>query len=375
MYIMPRTSSSIELTSLRPRYLQLADDLRRQIEDGTLRPGDQVSPEVELAQRHNLARGTVRQALQLLVTQGLLERSRRKGTFVANKAPAVTTTLIGIIVPYMQDALIHGILHGVESTLRLNGYSLIFGQSDGTLDIEVEQVRRLHRERACGLILWPAARAGEVSLLERNLPPRFPLVLIDRTIPGLAASRVLVDNFGGAYRAVEHLIALGHQRVGCVTHAGQISSVDDRVRGYAQALLDARIPTRLPAVLDWCEPGPEGQPADYHAQDMTAIDRLLQPPQAVTALFCINDHIALGVMRYLLARGLRIPDQVALVGFDDVPLAPFMPVPLTTVAQPKFEIGTQAALLLLDQISSRDTAQQTVVLPTALVVRASTVAL
>jgi DNA-binding transcriptional regulator YhcF (GntR family) len=232
VYIMPRTSNSIQLASPRPRYLQLADDLRRQIEDGTLSPGDQVSPEVELAQRHNLARGTVRQALQLLVNQGLLERSRRKGTFVANKGPAVTTTLIGIIVPYMQDALIHGILHGVESTLRLNGYSLIFGQSDGDLDVEVEQVRRLHRERASGLILWPAAQSSEAGYLESNLPPRFPVVLIDRTVPGLRASRVLVDNYGGAYRAVEHLVALGHERIGCITHAGEISCVDDRIRGW-----------------------------------------------------------------------------------------------------------------------------------------------
>jgi DNA-binding LacI/PurR family transcriptional regulator len=107
---------------------------------------------------------------------------------------------------------------------------------------------------------------------------------------------------------------------------------------------------------------------------MTPVDRLLQAPEAATALFCINDFIALGVMRHVLGRGLRIPEQVALVGFDDIPLAAFMPVPLTTVAQPKFEIGVQAALLLLDQISGKTAATAVVTLPTTLVVRASSVA-
>lgn len=371
---MPGSSYTVEPASPRPLYLQLADDLRRQIENGTLKPGDQVTPEVELAQHHNLSRGTVRQALQLLVNQGLLERTRRKGTFVAGNGRGASTALIGIIIPYMRDALINGIVHGVENTLRLNGYSLIFGHSDGKLEIEVEHIRRLQQEQARGLILWPAALPGEADLLASCLPPRFPVVLIDRLVPGLDAHSVLVDNYGGAYRAVEHLVALGHRRIGCVSHAGHISSVDDRVRGYQQAMLDAWLEPLPLAVLAWRELEPDGQPPGYHDHDLTPVDRLLQAPEAATALFCINDFIAIGVMRHLLEWGGQILDRVALVGFDDIPLAAFMPVPLTTVAQPKFEIGEQAALLLLDQISGRDAIQHTIVLPTALVVRASSVA-
>jgi DNA-binding LacI/PurR family transcriptional regulator len=368
---MTRAAYAIEPASPRPLYLQLADDLRRQIEDGTLKAGDQLMPELELAQHHRLARGTVRQALQLLTNQGLLVRTRRKGTFVADDSHATATALIGIVVPFLRDALIHGIMHGVESTLRLHGYSLIFGHSDGSLDVEVELVARLRRDRARGLILFPAALPGEAGRLAEELPPRLPLVVIDRTIPGLPAPSVLVDNRGGAYRAVEHLIALGHWRIGCVTHTGQVSSVDERIRGYEQALLDARLAPLPPAVLEWCEPGADGQPPDYSAQQMSSVDRLLQAPEPVTALFCINDFIALGVMRHGLRLGWRIPEQLALVGFDDIPLAPFMPVPLTTVAQPKFEIGERAAMLLLDQFAGKATAALAVTLPTALVIRAS----
>jgi DNA-binding LacI/PurR family transcriptional regulator len=371
---MPDATLAIEPASPRPLYLQLADDLRRQIDNGTLKAGDQLMPEVELAQRQRMARGTVRQALQLLTNQGLLIRTRRKGTFVAGNGTLPATALIDIVVPFLRDELTTTIIHGVESTLRLNAYSLIFGHSDGSLEVEVELVARLERERARGLILMPTALPGEAARLAEVLPERLPIVLIDRTIPGFTAPSVLVDNRGGAYRAVAHLIAQGHRRIGCVTHAGQVSSVEDRLQGYEQALLDARLAPLPPAVLEWREPGPAGQPADYYHQDMTPVDRLVQAPEPATALFCINDFIALGVMRHVLGRGLRIPEQVAMVGFDDIPLAPFMPVPLTTVAQPKFEIGVQAALLLLDRISGKTEATPAVTLPTALVVRASSAA-
>jgi DNA-binding LacI/PurR family transcriptional regulator len=345
--------------------------LRRQIEQGTLKPGDQVMPELALAQRHGLARGTVRQALQLLVTQGLLQRTRRKGTFVANQALTPPAALISLVMPFLRDALAHDIMLGVESILRLNGYSLIVGHSYANLSVEVEHILRLSRDHTSGLILFPVALPEEAERLAAALPAGFPIVLIDRTIPGLTASCVLVDNYGGAYRAVEHLLAQGHTRIACITHTGQISSVDERVRGYREAMRAARVEALPLVVLEWRGPARDGQPPDYSGDNLASVDQLLNTPRPPTALFCINDFIALGVMRYALQHGWRIPEQLAIVGFDDIPLAPFMPVPLTTVAQPKFEIGSQAALLLLDQLSGRASAQHTVVLPTALVVRAS----
>src|SRR5262245_38878148 len=126
--------SIFDPSSPRPLYLQLADHLRRQIESGKFKPGDRLMPELEISQKHNLARGTVRQALQLLVNQGLLQRTRRKGTFVTDPQIAVRSPLMSIVVNY-RDMLTVDIMRGAENVLRLNGYNLIFAHSDGQLAI------------------------------------------------------------------------------------------------------------------------------------------------------------------------------------------------------------------------------------------------
>jgi len=209
-------------------------------------------------------------------------------------------------------------------------------------------------------------------MLKETLPTGFPLVLIDRKVSDFTASSVLVDNFAAAYHAVEHLISLGHRRIGCVTHDGYVSSVDDRERGYKAAMYAAGLAPLAPASLGYREPTSGGLPAPYPQDGMRPVDELLQAPDRPTALLCINDFIALGVMRHIMGCGLRVPEDVAIAGFDDIPLAAFMTVPLTTVAQPKFEIGSHAAQLLLDRISGREPATHTVVLPTALTLRLST---
>lgn len=364
--------SAFDPSSPRPLYLQLAEYLRRQIESGALKPGERLMPELDLAEKYGLARGTVRQALQLLVNQELVERMAGKGTFVTDKIAPSNSPLIGIVIPYLRDSLTVGILRGAESVLNLNGYSLIFGLSDASLELECEQIKRLQRDNVSGLILFPVSISGEALMLSQILRPDFPLVVIDRKIPELNTSSVFVDNRCGAYHAIEHLTALGHKRIACISHDGHVSSVADRIRGYEQAMRAAGLTVLAAVSIVRREPTQDGQPPTYSDEDMQPVDQLLQSPDRPSALFCINDFIALGVMRHVQQRGFRVPDDIAIVGFDDIPLAPFLSVPLTTVAQPKFEIGAQAALLLLDIISGKEPAKRTIELSTSLVVRSST---
>lgn len=364
--------SLLDPASPRPKYLQLADHLRRQIESGIWEAAYRLPPEIDLARKLEVSRGTVRQAMDLLVNQGLLQRIAGKGTFVTTPERRPQSQLIGIVVPFLRDSLTTDMLRGAESVLRRTGYSLIFSHSEGDLQLEQGQLERLQREGVSGLIVFPIGSPHEPALLTRHVRPTLPLVLIDRCLPGIVADCVVADNLGGAYRAVEHLLALGHRRIACISLPDAPSSVVDRVRGYEQALRDAGILPLAAVALD-INAHPTHDPVPlYTAAELAPIDQLLRVQEAPTALFCINDFIALGVMQHLRAQGIRVPEDMALAGFDDIPLAPYMPVPLTTVAQPKYEIGARAAQLLLDQIAGAAHAGRRITLPTNLVVRAST---
>jgi DNA-binding LacI/PurR family transcriptional regulator len=363
---------SLDPASPQPLYLQLANFLRRQIAIGAWRPNDRLPAEVELCQQFDVSRGTVRQAMDLLVNQGLLQRIPGKGTFVTGVTVQPRSQLIGIVVPYLRDSLIMDVLRGAESVLRRNGYSLIFCHSEGDLQLERAQIEQLQRKGTSGLILFPVAAAAEAMLLSEILDPQMPLVIIDRRLPDLQASQVLVDNAGGAYRAVEHLLALGHRRIACISVPERPSSIAERIRGYEQALREAGILPLAAISLAIGKHSSQDSVPRYTAEELAPIDQLLSVQEPPTALFCVNDFIALGVMQHVLACGLKVPQDLAIAGFDDIALAPYMPVPLTTVAQPKHEIGVRAAQLLLDQIAGGVPEHREIVLPTTLVVRAST---
>ncbi|HEX6290081.1 MAG TPA: GntR family transcriptional regulator [Herpetosiphonaceae bacterium] len=364
--------AALDPASPRPLYAQLAAYLRQQIESGVWQRNSRLPPEIELAAQFEVSRGTVRQAMDLLVKQGLLQRIPGKGTFVTLPDTHARSQLIGIVVPYLRDSLTTDMLRGAESVLRRSGYSLIFCHSEGDLQLEQAQIEQLQREGVGGLIVFPVAAAGESTLLRQALQPRLPLVIIDRRLPHLSAYHVLADNIGGAYRAVEHLLAQGHSRIACISLPERPSSIEERIRGYEQALRDAGILPLAAVALALGKHAAGDSVPRYTAEELAPIDQLLAVRERPTALFCVNDFIALGVMQHVLARGLRVPQDLAIVGFDDIALAPYMPVPLTTVAQPKYEIGARAAQLLLDQIAGVAPADREIVLPTDLVVRAST---
>jgi DNA-binding LacI/PurR family transcriptional regulator len=357
-----------------PLYAQLAEQLRRHIQRGELQPGDRLWSESELCDRFGVSRGTVREALDVLASEGLLQRIAGKGTFIAEPSRARQSKLLGMIVPYLRDSLTTDMLRGAESVLHRAGYSLIFCHSDGNLEVERAQFERLQAEGVSGIILFPLSEEGEAALARQYFAPDFPLVTIDRRLPGIQTDVVLADNRGGAYLAVRHLVSAGHTRIACIAAPDRPSSVQDRITGYEQALREAGI-LPLAAVSLALRPGqPSGSSVapEYSADELAPVQQLLNMRDAPTALFCINDFIAFGVMRYLMARKVRVPQDVAIAGFDDLAIAAYMPTPLTTVAQPKQAIGMRAAELLLSRLANPTAPPREIVLPTELVVRAST---
>ncbi|MEM8531408.1 MAG: GntR family transcriptional regulator [Chloroflexota bacterium] len=365
---MPQSSQNAN----QPRYQQLANHFRQQIETGLLKANDQLAPEIDLAEQFNVSRGTIRQALDLLVHQGLLERTRGRGTFVTPLECPPPTTLIGVIIPHLQDPLSTEILRGVDYTLRDNNCSVVFGHSEDNLELEQHYITTWLREGIQGLILFPTADEEESTFLTQHIPPDLPLVIVDRNVSGVTADSVVVDNRGGAYLAVQYLLEMGHHRIACITQPNRPSSIVERIDGYEQALRDACIlplsPIHIPRFTNWSE----NNNLTPLEKELALIDHLLTVRERPTALFCINDYIACTIMRHLLARSVRIPEDLSLIGFDNLPLTQHLPVPLTTVAQPRYEIGQQAAAMLIEQLRGTATSKRRVMLPTQLVIRDST---
>ncbi len=359
-------------SSSRPLYQQLADLLKDQIQTGIYPSGTRLESEPEFAVRYDIARGTVRQAMDLLVEEGLLNRIQGKGTYVASADRITCTNQVGVVVPYINDNLTIGFLNGIESVLREHRYSLIYSPSECDLNLEKEQIQHLMAEKVCGLILMPVSTSNEAALISRVLSKDIQLVVIDRAIPGWVTNGVFVDNLGGGMLAVNHLLEQGYQRVGCITEATYVSAVADRVRGYELAMRQAGLLPLAAIPLDWQHVHWDLHPPVFTLEQMLAVEQFIHSSQEPTAIFCVNDFIAIGVMKYLLAKGYKIPDDVAIAGFDDIPLAQYLPVPLTTVKQPGLEVGREAANLIISLLNDPQQTQRTIVLPTSLVIRQST---
>jgi DNA-binding LacI/PurR family transcriptional regulator len=365
---MPRSSQSF--------HQKIAADLRTKIQAGEYAPGAQFPTETDLSARLHISRGTVRQALQVLVNEGLVERIAGKGTFIKPGGKAAETSasrLVGMVVPSLRDRLSVDMISGAERALRQQGYSLVFSHSDHDPAVEIKQIGQMISQQVRGIILFPLGFAQESDLVHGAQAQGVPVVAIDRQVPGMRIPTVQADNFGGAYSAVRHLHDLGHRRIACVTNSSTLTSVLERVRGYEQAMRDANLlPYAAVPLLGASTLMADATPPELEPGELMLVEHMLGVAEPPTAVFCINDFAAIGVMRRLLALGVAVPGGIAVAGFDNSLFAPYAPVPLTSVAQPAVEIGAKAAQEVVAVIQGGVSPDEVICLPTRLVVREST---
>ena len=259
------------------------------------------------------------------------------------------------------DALLADTLRGIAAAARSGGYRVLVE----TLEPRGESYAGLLRAAHCDGLVISGPRDDDRELIAL-VDDGFPLVL-QGSMEGLAAPSVDVDNEAGARLAVEHLIGLGHRRVGFITNAPlAYTAARARLDGYRAALADADIPFD-PALVA------EGtfEPASGHRAVLELLDRGAGDAIPFTALFIASDVVALGAIGGLRARGIRVPAQVSVVGFDDIALAAYVDPPLTTIHLPAHQLGLAAGRALLDRIAQRPVAERTI-LPIELIVRGST---
>lgn len=350
------TEFSVDRSSGKPLHQQLYEHYRRCIERGDLPVGSRLPTELTLMELHQVSRGTVREALRSLSEAGLIRRTTRTGTVVRTppQPPVATQRIIGVVFPQTRDAFCLDIMKGVQAACRERGYHAAFGYSHFSSVLERAEVSRMREAGFGGVVVLPH---DDPSLFQELLASAYPFVYVDQMLEAAPSDFVGVDNVGASFSATEHLIRLGHRRIGFIHQSVSLeqapSTVRDRYRGYREALMAHRLPFETPWLVG-TEQG--GDPAAF-----------LAVTSQVEAVVAANDHTALKLLDVTAKAGVNVPEKLAVVGFDDIPLA--AEFALTTVVQPSTEIGLHAAHLLIDRIEGNGAPQRRVILPTRLEVR------
>lgn len=280
---------------------------------------------------------------------------------VARSLKHNTTRTFGMVIPNNSNPYFAEIIRGVEDRCFAAGYNVILCNSNDDPERQAGYLRVLAEKRIDGLVL---VVTGSDAVARATLGGiAMPLVLLDREVSGVSGDLVEVNHVLGSQMATRHLLELGHPRVACISGPPGLSPSSQRRAGWKDALEKA---------------GVERTESDLARGDFTArggylaMQALLKRRPRPTAVFACNDLMAFGALTAAREAGIAVPQQLSIVGFDDIDLAAFSAPPLTTVAQPKKQIGTVAADLLLDRVSNARTDNRQMILDPELRVRAST---
>ncbi|HVO44089.1 MAG TPA: LacI family DNA-binding transcriptional regulator [Aggregatilineales bacterium] len=268
---------------------------------------------------------------------------------------------IGVLVPG-GNPFFEEVVRGVEEVADERGVRVVMCHTglDSLRAAGYANILRQHRITGFVVISPDNVAQHWQRLLDQN----FPLVLVDRSVDGIDADTVVSDNHGGAAAAVSHLITLGHRRIGFVTGLLHMESARARLAGAKDTLVQAGIPFEPSLVYD---------KGDFlSTSGYAGAETLFSNPEPPTAIFAFNDLMALGVLYCAYAHGIAVPQQLSVVGFDDIALSAYFVPGLTTVSQPKYELGRNVAEILLERIEGNRDPRIHQILPTKLVVREST---
>jgi GntR family transcriptional regulator of arabinose operon len=361
-------------------HVQLHDQLRQLILSGRWESGSRVPSETELASQLRVSRSTIRLALQRAEVEGLIERTAGRGTFVAYLRSKERDNRLIAYVTYGFESDHLYMLKGAESEVKGDGYQIILSNVQSQQE-ELDILQRLKKEYVAGVLLWPHANASRPQQESASKYQQFsiPMVLMDRLIYGIDCDCVTSDNYGGGQGIMRHLIELGHQNIVFLSHHEMhILPVAERYRAYCDVLREAGLPAATPWLIG--QHGHEIGSTDAFRSSMGLNSPEVQQISAYlssasplpTAIFALNDYVAVLAMRAMKLLGIRVPDVVSVTGFDDVDLAAHLEVPLTTVAQDMFMIGKRAARRLLQRLEGDADPVDCEIIPTELCIRSST---
>ncbi|HOM50758.1 MAG TPA: GntR family transcriptional regulator [Phycisphaerae bacterium] len=357
----------------RHKYREVFEHVYQGILRGRYRPGSRIPTEMELATRFDASRMTVSRALRDLQSQGLLQRRHGAGTFV-QEVPRQENGTVGLMFPVFpgfHTGVFDAVTVELTRQIQAAGYGLFLGHPlHGGVNAVLENPEKIcepYLERGLCCVFFtpvelPAEQmAANVEIVKTFEREGIPVVLLDRDICDFPArSRhdlIGVDNFGAAYILTQHLLSLGHRRIHFVGTSAVATTISARIMGYQAALVQHGI---MPEA-SW-----------VHRGDPRLLEFARQlDPGSTDAFLCSNDHVAAILLRHFVTLGVRVPDDVAVVGFDDTPFAALLAPPLTTVRQPAVALGAAAMRVMVERLEDSTLPPREIRLPSELVVRES----
>jgi len=267
---------------------------------------------------------------------------------------------IGVVLSDIQNPFFTRCLAGVESILQNSDYLLLLGNSNEDPKIEEMHLSSLVNEGVAGIIL---AMTGQNEESYRKIIEfEIPIVAIDRELPFVSVDTITIDNVTASRQATQHLVKLGHERIAFISGPTQISTAENRMRGYREVLTELHIPIDPNLIVD-------GRFLQSGGRE--AMDQLLNLSKPPTAVLIANNLMTLGALQTVHKRNVLIPDDLAIVGFDDTPWNIAMQTPLTVIAQPTYQLGEFAARMLIDRINNPQLPIQKIMLEAELIIRDS----
>lgn len=326
----------------------------------------------EVAARARVSQATVSHVInqKTYVSPKLHERVLRAVRDLDYHPNAVARTLrtkrsktIGMIIPNISDPFFDTVVRGAEDVLANEGYTLIVGNSDDDVRKEEAYYRTFREKQVDGMLLIISPGSGPPDYLQQHVSKMTPIVYLDRYYRGLRGDTVLLDDFGGTYQGASHLLKRGHRRIAMITGPLNLANASMRLQGYRQALADFGVAFDETLVR-------EGRFDMASGEERTG-DLLLLNPRP-TALLASNALMAVGALRAFTKCGLRCPEDIALVSYNDLDWFDLLKPSITVVRLPVYDLGATAAEILLKRISGKLTSSyRRVILKSELVIRES----
>ncbi len=349
---MTITTKTIE-TPRNKGYKLVVETIKGKIANNEWRPGYKIPPERELEKTFGLSRLTISKGLANLASEGLVVRKQGQGTFVADNPHRhiVHKRLIKYISPIGsgQEKVVvkHGVLEAMYQVFSDKGYYVGVDFYKNTDEL-INHLKRDTDVYHGGFLVWYEPDDKLLPEIKRLKEANYPVVLLDAYPSGFEIDYVITDNISGAEMVVEYLSSLGHRDIAYITRKVDRTSLQDRQTGFLSGLVKYNLPIDREKIIALDSTGKQA------TEDVIfAVDKLMNLPHKPTAIFFANDDLALTAIEYLQHKGIRVPDDISIVGYDNIDKCEYAPVPLTTVPQDFYKIGEEASKILLERLENR----------------------